>query len=66
MEANKELLQKVIELDPVERIALVESILRSLDEPDANIEQIWLDEAERRLIAHRAGKSNDLEFGQVF
>jgi len=43
MESVNQLAKKALELQPIERIRLVEAILYSLDKPDSDIEQIWLD-----------------------
>ncbi|MBN1293880.1 MAG: addiction module protein [Candidatus Latescibacteria bacterium] len=32
---------------------LLEGIIESLDEPDKNIDEIWIKEAEKRLEAYR-------------
>jgi putative addiction module component (TIGR02574 family) len=42
-----------LKLDPADRFDLVDQVLHSLDRPDP---EIWLEEAERRLSAYRAGK----------
>ncbi len=53
---TNELLKSALSLGPCERLALAEDILRSLDKPDPSIDQLWIDEAERRLTAHRRGE----------
>ncbi len=52
---NKNLISKVLELNPQEKIFLVEAIVESLDKPDKNIQEIWLKEANARLESHRKG-----------
>jgi putative addiction module component (TIGR02574 family) len=52
----EELLKEALKLKPQDRLAVVDGILRSLDQPDASIDTIWAEEAERRLNAYRAGK----------
>jgi putative addiction module component (TIGR02574 family) len=53
---TQELISQALKLDPAERFAVVDQILRSLDRPDPEIDRIWLEEAERRLRAYREGK----------
>ncbi|MGC8491869.1 MAG: addiction module protein [Syntrophobacteraceae bacterium] len=48
MESVSQLAKKAIELEPVERIRLVEAILNSLDKPDQDIEKSWIAESEAR------------------
>lgn len=45
-----------MKLDPAERFALVDDILHTLDKPDPEIDQLWIEEAERRLAAYRRGE----------
>ncbi|MGA8056296.1 MAG: addiction module protein, partial [Burkholderiales bacterium] len=45
------------QLNPTERLALVDQVLHSRDEPDPTIDRIWIEEAERRLVEYRAGKA---------
>jgi putative addiction module component (TIGR02574 family) len=44
------------ELSPHDRIALVEDILESLHQMDANLDRLWANEAGQRLSAYRAGE----------
>jgi putative addiction module component (TIGR02574 family) len=53
---KRELLEQALKLDPTERLDLVDRVLHSLDRPDPAIDRIWIEEAERRLTAYRAGK----------
>ena len=54
---TRELLEQCQKLDPADRLELVDSLLQSLDRPDPAIARIWLEEAEMRLRAYRAGKA---------
>ena len=51
----KTLLESALKLPPTERFELIDELLHSLDRPDPELDRLWLDEAERRLVAHRAG-----------
>ncbi len=53
---SKEVLEKALQLKPEDRFLLVEGLLKSLDEPDHDLDAIWAEEAERRLRAYRADK----------
>lgn len=52
---SKKVLAYALALGPNEKFLVVEGILRSLDEPDASLDAIWGEEAERRLAAYRKG-----------
>ncbi len=64
--STKELLKKAMKLKPEEKIILVEGLIKSLDEPDKKIEEIWIDEAEKRLKAYRNGNLKVVPMEEVF
>jgi len=49
-----------------ERFLIVEGLLKSLDEPDRKIDEIWAEEAEKRLKAYRDGKLKGIPMEEVF
>lgn len=53
--STKALLDAAMKLKPEERLTLVEGLILSLDEPDKRLDEIWAEEAERRLKAYREG-----------
>jgi putative addiction module component (TIGR02574 family) len=66
MESSKELLEKAMKLKPQERYSLIEGLIRSLDEPNKEIDAIWAEEAEKRLKAYRSGKLKGIPYKEVF
>ncbi len=60
--SSKEILEQAIMLKPEERFVIVEGLLKSLDEPD----QIWVEEAEKRLKAYRDGSLEGIPMEEVF
>ena len=65
MESVSQLAKKAIELEPVERIRLVEAILHSLDKPDHDIEQSWVAESEARYAAYRRGELHTMDWEEI-
>lgn len=63
---SKEVLEQALHLKPEERFLVVEGLLRSLDEPDQEIDAIWAEEAEKRLTAYRAGRLGGIAMEDVF
>ncbi len=63
---TKELLDEAMKLKPEERFSLVEGLIKSLDEPDKKLDEIWAEEAEKRLKAYRAGKLQGVPMEDVF
>ena len=64
--SSEELLEKALKLKPAEKFILVEGILRSLDEPDSTIDQIWTDEAVKRLKSYREGNLEGIPMEEIF
>lgn len=65
MTTTEDMLKQALKLDPAKRIERVEGILHSLDQPDPAIDAVWIDEAERRLAAYRAGKAKGIPIEDV-
>ncbi len=64
--SSKEILEQAIALKPEERFMIVEGLLKSLDEPDRKIDEIWTEEAEKRLKAYRNGRLEGIPMEEVF
>ncbi len=64
--SSKEILKQAMTLKPDERFMIVEGLLKSLDEPDQEIDGIWAEEAEKRLKAYREGKLEGIPMEEVF
>ena len=62
----KELLDEAMKLKPEERFTLVEGLIKSLDEPDKKLDEIWAEEAQKRLKAYREGKLEGVPMEEIF
>jgi putative addiction module component (TIGR02574 family) len=62
----KSILAQALKLSANDRAALVESLILSLEKPDASLDAAWLKEAEDRLAAYRAGELAAMDADQVF
>ena len=58
--------KQALDLDPLERIKLVEQLLQSLDKPDAEINELWAREADSRIEAYERGEIDAIPAEQVF
>lgn len=56
---------QAIQLPPDDRMALVERILDSLDEPDPSLDALWAKEADDRLAAYRRGEIHAVALSDV-
>ena len=63
---TKQVLENVLALPAIDRATIVESLLTSLDHPDASIDEIWAAEAEQRLAAFNAGRMKAIPADEVF
>ncbi len=61
--SRETLVSEALTLPPVERVAVIDRLLSSLDEADQKLDALWADEAEARLeaFAHGAIRSVTLE-----
>jgi putative addiction module component (TIGR02574 family) len=66
METGKELFEKALKLNPQERFALIDGLIQSLDEPNQEMNDIWTEEATKRLTAYRDGKLKGIPYEAVF
>ena len=63
---SKDILEQALKLKPDERFIVIEGIIKSLDEPDRSLDNIWADEAEKRLKAYRAGNLEGIPMEEIF
>lgn len=62
----KELIEEVASLPVEERAIVADSILRSLNPPESDIDRKWVQVAQRRLAELRSGKVTPVPGDQVF
>lgn len=60
-----ELAFEIAKLPPVERVRLVDTVLRETLAPDPEIEMLWAEEAQRRLQAYQSGQVQSVPYEQV-
>lgn len=63
---SKEILSQAMELRSEERFLIVEGLLKSLDEPNKILDEIWAEEAEKRLVAYREGRLEGIPMEEIF
>jgi putative addiction module component (TIGR02574 family) len=62
---TQEVLKEAMELSPVERAGLADSLLSSLDKPDSTIDEIWKKEIGERLDAYEKGLMETVSVNEV-
>ena len=61
-----ELLEQALTLNVNERTKLIDELFKSIDKPDEEIDQIWADEADKRLEAYRKGELKAIPMENIF
>jgi putative addiction module component (TIGR02574 family) len=62
----EEILKEALKLKPEERFLLVEGLIKSIDEPNKKLDDIWAEEAEKRLKAYREGRLEGIPMEEIF
>ena len=63
---TKQLIDEAISLPVEERVLVVDSLLRSLNQPESEIDKKWANEAKRRLAELRSGSVEAISGEDVF
>jgi putative addiction module component (TIGR02574 family) len=66
MQNTEAIIKSALNLTPQERVLVIESLINSIDNPDKEIDEIWAEEAEKRLKAYEAGKLETFSYKEVF
>jgi len=66
MHGTREIIQEAASLPVEERAIIVDSLLRSLNTPDSDIEKEWVAVAHRRLDDLRSGRVKGIPGEEVF
>ncbi|MDD4967645.1 addiction module protein [Halothiobacillus sp.] len=63
---TKQLIDEAVSLPVEERALVVDSLLRSLNQPESEIDKKWAQEAKRRLNELRSGQVEAIPGEEVF
>ena len=61
-----EVLEQALELKANDRSKLIDELLKSLDKPDIEIDEVWTTEADSRLEAYRKGEIKAVPMEDIF
>ncbi|MBA1438462.1 MAG: addiction module protein [Epsilonproteobacteria bacterium] len=61
-----DIIEEALHLKPQERYIVIENLVRSLYQPDEEVEKIWIEESQKRLKAYKEGKVKTFTYEQVF
>src|SRR5215472_16633912 len=57
--------EEIHELSDIEKLRLVDVILKDLDKPDPEMDRVWAVEARKRWAAYKAGKAHTVSHESV-
>ncbi|MDZ7692350.1 MAG: addiction module protein [Balneolaceae bacterium] len=63
---TKELIEEIASLPVEDRVLVADSVLRSLNPPEAEIDKKWAKEAKKRLEELRSGTTKAIPGDEVF
>jgi len=63
---TKQLINEAVSLPVEERALIVDSLLRSLNQPESELDKIWAEEAKRRLAELKSGQVKAVSGDEVF
>lgn len=58
-------MEEILNLEPVKKIELIDKILQSLNLPNKELDELWIQESEARLKSYLAGKSKTTPLNDV-
>jgi putative addiction module component (TIGR02574 family) len=63
---SKSIIQNALNLSPAERLFIIETLSKSLSEPDKDIDKYWKEEVEQRYNAYLSGKIKSIPYVNGF
>lgn len=65
MNTALKLVKEIEKLPPVDRLRIIDMVIRDVIKPDAEIDKIWAKEAAARWSAYKKGYIAPIPYGQV-
>lgn len=59
---SKNIIQSALSLSPAERLLIIETLSKSLSEPNADVEKLWKEEVEQRYNAFLSGEIKTIPY----
>lgn len=61
----EKLAEEIHELSDIEKLRLVDAILKDLEKPDPEMDRVWAVEARKRWAAYKAGRVPTVSYESV-
>lgn len=65
MTTSKELVYEIEKLPPIERVRIVDIVIRDIIRSDSDIERVWAQEASSRWNAYKKGDIKPIPYEEV-
>lgn len=56
MQKTDKILDEALKLSPAERARVIDELIKSLDQPDQEMDNLWMKESESRIDAYERGE----------
>jgi hypothetical protein len=66
MENKEKVMEDLLKLTPLEKANIIDLLLKSLDEPDAAMDKLWVEEAEKRIDGFEKGELKSISMDEFF
>ena len=61
-----EIINEALSLKPQERYMIIENLVQSLNQPNSEIDKLWIEESTKRVQAIKNGTLKTVSYGDVF
>jgi Putative addiction module component len=66
MKTKDDIIHDASNLDPEDRAIVIDTLLKTLNTPDPDIDQVWSEESQKRLQELRSGQTVSIPAEEVF
>lgn len=61
-----EIINEALNLKPQDRYKVIENLVLSLNQPNSEIDELWIEESTKRVEAMKNGSLKTVSYGDVF
>lgn len=62
---SKNIIKSALSLSPAERLLIIETLSKSLSEPNSDVDKLWKEEVEQRYSAYLGGRIKTIPYEEV-
>jgi len=64
--SSLQIIEEALHLNQKDKFLIIDTLLKSIDEPDVELNSIWEEESEKRLQSYKNDKTQTISFEEVF